>query len=125
GAQNRFIGIEVSDPMLEAARDRFRGYIKAGIVDIRKMDLRHEYPVEPASVTLSILTLQFTPIEYRHRIVRSIYKHTIPGGAFIMVEKILGDTAELDGLFRDRYYDLKEQNGYGRESIERKKMALE
>ena len=39
--------------------------LECGIVEIRDCDLRKEYPPVQASVTLSILTLQFTPIEYR------------------------------------------------------------
>ena len=43
GAHNHFIGIDVSEPMLEAARQRYKGYIDCGLVDIKRMDLRHEY----------------------------------------------------------------------------------
>jgi tRNA (cmo5U34)-methyltransferase len=125
GAANRFIGVEVSPPMLEAARQRFRGYLDCGIVEIRDADLRKEYPPAQASVTLSILTLQFTPIEYRQRIIRQVWKHTLPGGAFILVEKILGATAELDGIMVETYYGLKSANGYSQEEIERKRLSLE
>jgi tRNA (cmo5U34)-methyltransferase len=94
GAYNRYIGVEVSAPMLAAVRARFQSYIEAGVVDIREADLRRSYPPARASLTLSILTLQFTPIEYRQRIVRNICEHTLPGGAFILVEKIIGATAD-------------------------------
>jgi tRNA (cmo5U34)-methyltransferase len=125
GAYNRYVGVEVSQPMLEAARQRFAGLINCGVVEIRDLDLRKDYPPVKASVTLSILTLQFTPIEYRQRIVREVYKHTAPGGAFLLVEKILGGSAELDALMVDLYYALKERNGYSRDDIDRKRFALE
>jgi tRNA (cmo5U34)-methyltransferase len=125
GALNHHVGIEVSPPMLEAARQRFKGYIECGIVEIRDCDLRKEYPPVQASVTLSILTLQFTPIEYRQRIVREVWKHTVPGGAFILVEKVLGATADLDAMMVDIYYGMKERNGYSRDEIDRKRFALE
>lgn len=125
GAHNRFVGLEVSGPMLEAAKARFEGLIRSGVVDIRYCDLRTEYPPVSASLTLSILTLQFTPIEYRQRIVRNIYNHTIPGGALILVEKVLGTTADIDSLMVKRYYALKATNGYTVEEIERKRLALE
>ena len=41
GAHNRFVGVEVSQAMLDAARKRFQGYIDCGVVSIREMDLRH------------------------------------------------------------------------------------
>jgi tRNA (cmo5U34)-methyltransferase len=125
GAANRFLGVELSPPMLEAARQRFRGYIDCGVVEIRDADLRREYPPLQASVTLSILTLQFTPIEFRQRILREVWKHTLAGGAFILVEKILGATAELDGIMVETYYGLKSANGYSQEEIERKRLSLE
>lgn len=125
GAQNRFVGVEISDPMLDAARARFQGMINVGVVDIRKLDLRTDYPPDLASVTLCVLTLQFTPIEYRQRILRTIYQHTLPGGALILVEKVLGATADVDSLMVNTYYGLKASNGYTQEQIERKRLSLE
>lgn len=125
GAYNRYVGVEISPPMLEAARERFASMIQAGLVEIRDMDLRTEYPPVKACVTLCVLTLQFTPIEHRQRILRRIYEHTKPGGALILVEKILGATADLDTLMVDRYYTLKAENGYTQEQIERKRLSLE
>jgi len=125
GEQNRFVGVEVSQPMLAACRERFKEFIQAGVVDIRELDLKTDYPEEMASVTLSVLTLQFAPIEYRQRIVRKIFKHTVDGGALILVEKILGSSAELDTLMVDCYYRMKAENGYTAEEIERKRLSLE
>lgn len=125
GVNNRFVGVEVSEPMLEAARQRFQGLINAGVVDIRKMDLRADYPPVKASVTLCVLTLQFTPIEYRLRIMQDIYDHTIDGGALILVEKVIGGSARIDADMVNLYYKLKAQNGYSQEQIERKRLSLE
>ncbi len=125
GAFNQYVGIEVSPPMLQAARERFAGYIGCGLVNIRELDLRQAYHPVRASVTLSILTLQFTPIEHRQRIVRDVYKHTVPGGAFVLVEKVLGATADLDTLMVEAYYQLKAAHGYSQEEIERKRLSLE
>lgn len=125
GATNRFIGIEVSKPMIEAARQRFEGYINCGVVDIQERDLRREYPNTRASVTLCVLTLQFTPIEYRQRILKNIYDRLNPNGALILVEKVLGADADLDEIMVKLYYQLKTKNGYSQEQIERKRLSLE
>jgi len=125
GAHNRFIGVEVSTPMLEAARQRFRTLIDCGVVDIRDLDLRTAFPPERASVILSVLTLMFTPIQYRLRIVQDVYDHLLPGGAFLLVEKVLGATAPIDTLMVERYHRLKHENGYSWDEIERKRLALE
>lgn len=123
--QNHFVGVEVSEPMLAAARERFREEIEGGRVEILPMDLRREYPEVEASVTLSVLTLQFTPIEYRQRIVSEVYRHTRKGGVFILVEKILGSSAEIDEVLVETYYQLKREQGYSEEEIERKRLSLE
>lgn len=121
---NRFIGAEISEPMLEAARKRFCDFPPTA-VSIEKIDLRHEYPLALACVTLAVLTIQFTPIEYRLQILSNVYKHTAVGGAFIMVEKVLGASANIDRTMVASYYDLKRRNGYTEEQIQRKRMSLE
>lgn len=125
GATNRFIGIDVSPAMLDASRARFKSFIGAGTVAIRDLDLRVKYPEVSASVTLCVLTLQFTPIEYRLRILRDIYQHTLKGGALIFVEKVIGASADLDAVMVETYYKTKVNNGYTQEQIERKRLSLE
>ena len=111
--------------MLDAARSRFEGYIKTGLVEIRNLDLREKYPPHSASVTMCILTLQFTPIEYRQRIIQDVYNHTAEGGALILVEKILGCDADINQTMVDVYYQMKSKNGYTQDQIERKRLSLE
>jgi tRNA (cmo5U34)-methyltransferase len=125
GAYNRFVGIEVSEPMLAVARERFKGYISSGLADIRKLDLREKYPPVKASLTLSVFTMQFVPIEHRQRVFQDVYDHTIPGGGFILVEKVLGETSKIDKMLVENYYQLKADNGYSQDAIERKRLSLE
>lgn len=125
GAHNRFIGVDVSEPMLKAARERFEGLIRCKVVEIQNLDLRTSYPGALASLTMAVLTIQFTPIEHRLRIMRDVYQHTTQGGAFILVEKILGATADLDALMVRLYYEMKSNAGYSQDQIERKRLSLE
>lgn len=125
GQGNRYMGIEVSEPMLDACRQRFVMAIQQGFVEIKALDLRSEFPSILASVTQSILTLMFVPLEYRQRLVQRVYDHLLPGGAFILVEKILGSTDELNTAMVDLYYRLKHGHGYSAMDIERKRLALE
>lgn len=125
GVTVRFVGCEVSAPMLQECRMRFAGYIDAGTVDIRDVDLRREFPVCDASLILSVLTLQFTPIEHRLRIVDDVLSHLRPGGAFVLVEKILGCDRFADEMLVDLYYGMKRAHGYTEQDIERKRLSLE
>jgi tRNA (cmo5U34)-methyltransferase len=125
GAHNRFHGVEVSKPMLEASKKRFENLINIGMVNILDLDLRREFPNVITSLVLSVLTIQFTPIEYRQNIIQKVYNSLQPGGAFVFVEKILGNSADVDGLLVELYYDMKSDNDYTEEQIQRKKASLE
>ncbi len=125
GAHNRYKGIEISEPMLKACRERFAGYINTGIVDIVKMNLKHEFPMVNASLVMSVLTLQFTPIEYRQQIVGRVIDSLTHDGAFVLVEKVIGSSPMTDELFNGGYMQNKQENGYTKEQIERKRLSLE
>lgn len=125
GGANRYIGIDSSQPMIAAARQRFAAEIDSGVVCILNADLRETYPDVYASLTLCVLTLQFTPMDCRPRIVGELFRTTAPGGAVILVEKLRGSSAELDRMLIANYHALKSANGYTAEEIERKRLALE
>lgn len=134
GARARFLGVDVSQPMLAAAQERFAGMIEANVVNIQARDLRAGYPLGVSlppgfplqpTVTLLVLTLQFLPIEYRTRLLTDIHEQTVDGGGLILVEKVLGETAWSDSLLLDIYHGLKRGNGYTQEAIDRKRLALE
>lgn len=125
GARINYDLIEISDPMLDVLRARFAGWIKNGHLRVNKMDLRQDFPSVPASLVLAVLTIQFVPIEHRQRLIRRAYKTLRKGGAMIIVEKVLGDTSELDDMMVDTYYQMKREKGYTQEAIDRKRMSLE
>jgi tRNA (cmo5U34)-methyltransferase len=128
GAHANFVGLEISDPMLEAARRRFAGMINCRVIDIRKHDLRTGLPQGfpgVVSVFLSVLTLQFVPVEHRSNLLGEVYRTLAPGGALLLVEKVLGGCSDSHILFDAVYYDLKRHNGYSQDEIDRKRLALE
>ena len=122
GPNARFVGWEVSDPMLAAAKARFSDDPR---VTIERRDLRDGFPTINADTVLSILTLQFTPIEHRQRIVADVFDTLKPSGRFLLVEKVMGGTARMDRLMVDAYYKQKRDHGYSEEDIESKRLSLE
>ena len=107
GSTVHFVGVEVSPHMLSAARARFEEEVEAGTFELLDLDLSRTYPDAKASLTLAVLTLQFIPLEHRLRVVQEVYDRTLPGGAFILVEKVLGSSAPVDAILTDLYEDLK------------------
>lgn len=122
----RFVGLEKSEPMIVEAKRRFERYPD---VHILSHDLREGLPPflwqEDVSVVLSVLTIQFVPVEYRQQLIRQIYEILQPGGVFIFVEKIIGSSYETTDLFVDLYHEMKRSNGYSDEEIEAKRESLE
>lgn len=121
----RYTGVESSDAMAKKASERLSCHIDKGIVKVKNVDIRdYSFPVHQDIVT-SILTLQFVPLEDRHTVVRKIYDSLNKGGCFILVEKVIGNTAVTDELLVKCHHLRKLKNGYTFEDIDLKKKSLE
>lgn len=123
--ENTFYLFDVSEPMLEACGKRFGYQSHHENFFIQNYDITQGLPDMNACLILSILTLQFTPIEYRQKIIQSIYDRLEPGSALILVEKVLGSDYEIDKMLVDEYYHLKADNAYTQEQIAAKRKSLE
>ena len=124
--QGYYVGVDVSEPMLNKAKYRFLDQIINHQITILNCDLRTEFPEGAFDVVTSILTLQFIPIDYRQEIIQNVYNSlSMKNGCFLMVEKVLGNTSQLNKLFIKNYYKLKEENNYSQAQIERKRLSLE
>lgn len=124
-----FIAIEIAEPMRKVLIELYGNNDKFVLADIPSSDLRSfdsaNYKGQHTNLILSILTLQFTPIEYRMHIIQAIYDSLEVGGAFLFVEKVLGTSPVIDKILVDNYYEFKNANGYSYDDIQRKKASLE
>lgn len=126
GAHNKYKLFDVSEPMLNKVRTKLGKWIDLNIVEVENFDIRNGIPEDKnTSLVLSVLTLQFTPIEYRQKIIKSIYDNLNSGGALILVEKVLGSSYDIDKILIDEYYDIKGANAYTQEQILAKRKSLE
>ncbi len=126
----RFWAVEHSPSMLESLRATIdRLCIPNVRVMARDMRVSNESapnrPGDRADVIAMVLTLQFISPVYRMRILEEAFRWLKPGGALIIVEKVLGDLPELEDLFRGLHEDFKARKGYSQEAIARKKLSLE
>ena len=116
-----FILRDVSEDMVQAARER---YPDESRFDIACDNIADAYPLCMADLCLLVLTLQFTPVEERQAILQKVYRRMKPGGALILVEKVLGDGQKAEEELTAIYYDLKEEHNYTREQIAAKRLSL-
>lgn len=116
--------VDNSPPMLEFFRKRISGFIGHNrvtpvLADIMDMEFMR------SSVIIANLTLQFIPVNLRGELMRRIYDSLLPGGVFLITEKTVNPDPGLAALQQEFYYRLKEENGYSKIEITRKREALE
>lgn len=121
----RGAGLEISEPMIDAARARLGRFGERA--EVVRHDLRAPLPFRDGSVAavVAVLAVQFTPIEHRQRIISGAHRVLRPGGVFVLVEKVLGGCAAADDMLVSTYYDRKRRAGYTEDEIQRKRLALE
>lgn len=120
--ETEFTLIEKAPAMLEILQER---YGDRDNVYVKDTDITTRLPSVPSDVVQSILTLQFTPINYRQQLIQGVYDMLRDGGAFIFVEKVLGQGAQIDDLQDVFYHELKRDHGYTYEDINEKADSLE
>ncbi|MEJ7218404.1 methyltransferase domain-containing protein [Staphylococcus gallinarum] len=106
-----YIGIDNSEDMVAASLDTLSE------VQIKLADITNDYSFENASLIMSVLTLQFIREDLRQNVINNIYEGLNSGGAFILVEKVLGNDAKFNEMWADLYHDLKLENGLSKEHI--------
>lgn len=98
-----FMLIDISEPMIRKCRELYEDRKN---VDVLQWDITEGCPVCRCSVIISCLTLQFVPIEYRQKIISSIYDSLNKGGALFLVEKVIGNSHTIDKVMvGDKIYN--------------------
>ena len=83
-----------------------------------------EVHIRDASFVTSLWALQFCRKKDRQDFVAQSYEGMIPGGAFIVVEKVLGSDPVTNGIFVELYHTFKKNQGYSLDEIEKKAQSL-
>tara|TARA_B100001996_G_scaffold382240_1_gene373544 strand:- start:441 stop:1163 length:723 start_codon:yes stop_codon:yes gene_type:complete len=78
-----------------------------------------------ASVVIMNFSLQFIPLENRKKLIQRIYDGLLPGGVFILSEKIHFDNKDENDVMSNLHYHMKELNGYEKLEISSKRKSLE
>jgi tRNA (cmo5U34)-methyltransferase len=121
----RFVGIDDSPDMLEKCSEKLKEHGFERPVKLEVADLNVNVNIRDASVVVLCLTLQFVRPINREKLLRSIYDGMVPGGAVIIVEKILAEDSTFNRDFIKYYYDMKRRNNYSEMEISQKREALE
>lgn len=121
----RFIGIDDSQEMLDKCKSKLLEMGFSRDYELRCADLNQGVTITNASVVVLCLTLQFVRPIYRERLLKNIFDGINPGGALILVEKILAEESQFNRDFINYYYNYKRRNYYSEMEISQKREALE
>ena len=120
----RIFAIDSSPAMVARCRkavDRDRSCIP---VEVIETDLR-DVTIENASVVVMNFTLQFIEPEDRQLIVNRVFNGLLPGGIFILSEKLSFGDPRVSDLHIDLHHAYKRSRGYSDLEIAQKRTALE
>lgn len=119
------IGVDHSQAMLDKARGKLTEAGASDRITLTAADLNEGLAIENASVVVLNLTLQFIRPLNREKLLHAVADGLRPGGALILVEKVLGNSSPTNRLWIKLYYEMKKRNGYTEMEIARKREALE
>ncbi len=93
-------------------------------VDVVLADIE-DTTIENASMVVMNYTLQFLDVSDREALVARIYAGLMPGGLFVLSEKVLDEDPHMEDLLVDLHHEHKRRNDYSAMEIARKRTALE
>lgn len=122
--QLKLFGVDNSREMIQKAVERCGPSVKFLHHDMCEGKPRFSNGPIKYDVILSILTLQFIPVELRPEILFYIRNAIRSGGRFIFVEKVTFSDYENQTLMTKVYHDIKRENGYTTDQIKTKNISL-
>ena len=88
--------------MLTKARGKLKGHLKR--CKLVEANLESDFELADASLVIMNYTLQFLPPKRRAAMLKKIYQGLRPGGGLILIEKVRGESDDLNDLFIEQYH---------------------
>lgn len=120
----RIIAVDNAPAMVERCRHLIDSDDARVPVDVVLQDLLH-LPIERASMVVMNYTLQFLPATTRQSLIKRIHDGMLPGGVFVLSEKVVDDDPVIEELLVELHLEHKRRNDYSAMEIARKRTALE
>ncbi|TKB43635.1 carboxy-S-adenosyl-L-methionine synthase CmoA [Thalassotalea mangrovi] len=120
----KIIAIDNSEDMVDRCKIHINAFKGDTPCEVKLGDILTE-PMENASVIVLNFTLQFIAPEKRAQLIENISKALVPGGLFILSEKIYDQDPVCKELLNELHHDFKRANGYSELEIAQKRSAIE
>ncbi|HSG92280.1 MAG TPA: carboxy-S-adenosyl-L-methionine synthase CmoA [Methylotenera sp.] len=118
------IAVDNSQAMIDAMHSRIQSHNSRDRIELKCEDVRN-IGVSNASFVVMNFVLQFIPQDERQAVLDNISHGMLPGGVFILSEKISFDDAAEQRFQIDMHHEFKKLNGYSELEISQKRAALE
>lgn len=124
----RIVAIDNAPAMVERCREivardtAARG--DAVPVDVELADIRVATLAEASMIVMNY-TLQFLDLEARAPMIDRIAAALVPGGLFVLSEKVVDEDPAMEKLLVELHYEHKRRNAYSELEISEKRAALE
>ncbi len=93
-------------------------------VEILLGDIR-DVTIANATMVVMNYTLQFLDLAGRDALIQRIFDGLLPGGLFLLSEKVVDPDPHMEDLLIDLHHEHKRRNAYSELEISRKRAALE
>lgn len=123
----RIVAVDNAPAMVERCREivaHAKDSAHPTPIDVREADIR-DIAIENASMVVMNYTLQFLKGDDRDALVGRICAGMLPGGLFLLSEKVVDDNPHMEELLIDLHHEHKRRNDYSQLEISRKRAALE
>lgn len=120
----RIWAVETSPAMLAELRRKFGRTSRVRVIDQDLNCSPKRVIREEANVITSILTLQFLMPAMRLKVLTEAFHALKPGGALIVVEKVLASSIGMNNDMEKLHHAHKRSRGYSWQEIDRKRLSL-
>lgn len=103
----RYVGIDEARPMLKQAEEKVGSYDTVRLVE-ENLAVDPQFP--NASLIISLFSLSFLDEENRRELLEAAYRDLKSGGALVFVEKTYPEHARFQAMYREHYFDYKQQH---------------
>lgn len=117
----RFIGVDIEQDMIDAAKAKAAG---SGLNTEFTADDVLQMSLEPTDLIVAYYTIQFVRPSMRQGLIDRIYQSLNWGGAFLLFEKVRGADARFQDILSRLYDEYKLKQGYSPDEILGKARSL-
>ncbi len=106
--------IDMAEEMLNVAKERFKGNgnIKYTTADYSYYDFQETF-----DAVISAMSIHHLSDTGKRKLFKKIYTLLNPGGIFVNAEQVLGETLELEALYKKRWEEMVREGGVPEKQI--------